>query len=60
MSYWTSCTNCERELEYPTLEEQLLQSRACPCCMEWQGVEVPLGDALVELLERVRALEEKS
>ena len=60
MSYWITCIECDRGLPYPTMEEQLLQSmEACPGCNTVNATEVPLGEALLGLLERIQVLEEK-
>ncbi len=58
------CPNCGGEVQAPTLTECVLEESECPgCAQKYQNVSwryrTELAEYLVDLIERVRLLEEK-
>jgi uncharacterized paraquat-inducible protein A len=55
---WQYCKKCDAGMDEPTLEEIGNQNRECPQCGADNHPLKSLGEVLVKLSERIKALED--
>lgn len=57
---WTYCRKCDTEMEEPTLREVLTYDYLCPNCGSLVDPQKSVNECIIELLERVEALENEN
>lgn len=57
---WTYCSACDSGVDQPTPQQVVEGNYTCPHCGEHLDPNMSLGDVVLNLLERIEALEGKN